>query len=421
MPVPKQVQSIIRSLAADERVGAAGVFVREHPSRDGALIAATPTVCKDVASEYGGRPVVRYIGSDASEDRHYSTLDQGPDAVITKYFEQNPAFCWGHQYGIPLIGNCVGLDTQKTRTVFDVEFLVDEWDLPNTANLSRLVYRLASKNRMPASSVGFIPHDQEEYTSDAANIPWFITPTRFKKWELLELSSVAIPSNRNALKKALADGELSDNEVDFLGLSRFMQSEAPMMLLPRAQISPLAVRGAKLPIVGQRATDPPTQDDRRGTPTHPSADELRAMTEFVSTCGGVEQAKAFIESWRTMNDEQRVGAVLSRRNKTRLQSAADLIDEVLSDAEPDEPTTPQAESEAADAGRGADGVDVEALRSVVAEFDALAKTIGGDPTTTVEPQATGDTRADEGEGDAAVDLTQLADLASTMLDFRLPN
>lgn len=440
-PVPigdsSNVQSIIRSLRADERVAAAVPFIREHPSRDGALVAASPTFTRDVSSEYGGRPVVRYIGSDRSEDRHVSILEQGPDAVVTKFYEANNVFCWGHQYGIPIIGNCVALDLQKTRTVFDIEFAVDDWDLPNTANLARLVYRLASKNRMPASSVGFIPLKSEAYEAEG-DVPWFITPTRFLQWELLELSSVAIPSNRNALKKAIADGDVSENEIDFLGLKKFMLSESTYVLpmLPRANVSPASMRAANerhVPIVGQRQADGITRTLRVQRVTGDAGEATEAMTQFVMACGGGAEATRFLEAWRLLTPEQRKGAVLSRRNMSRLQNASDLIDEVLTEAqrtaeEEEEANATSTESNTNEAPPATPVVvepvvELDSVRAFATQLRDTIAEIGSDSTGTVEPEAASTSGASSAAGVTSeiVNLTQLSelnDLARSILDFR---
>lgn len=140
-----------------------------------------------VSATPGADNRVTFIASTRSVDRHGTILEPaGCDAVA---FMKNPVFLWNHRRdGEPddVIGTVV--DVQKTA---DSVVCVVEFD---TGRKAQQCLRRVKRKVLRAVSVGFIPLETSEPDADGV-----IT---VKRWELCELSLVAVPSNRDALRRS---------------------------------------------------------------------------------------------------------------------------------------------------------------------------------------------------------------------------
>lgn len=193
-----------------------------HPFRETELCALMRI---EETRSHGDKPVISIVGTDGSEDRHGSVLN--PEGWEMEDYLRNPVVLWSHKQDIPTIGNTINLSRVKSRWTFDVEFAIDEWDDYGGGNLARLVWRLMDANRLRASSVSFIPKKWDD--REAQTIPAFFAENlEYRKQELTELSMVNIPSNRNALKKAVSEGVISENEADLLGLGAMFRMAVPI-------------------------------------------------------------------------------------------------------------------------------------------------------------------------------------------------
>lgn len=128
---------------------------------------------------------VKFIASTQSVDRHGTRLiPRGCDAAA---FIKNPVFLWGHRNkdGEPddVIGTVVDLQITDAAVVAVVEF--------DIGKKAQQCLRRVRRNVLRAVSVGFIPLEHSEPDADGV-----VTVSR---WELCELSLVAVPSNRDAL------------------------------------------------------------------------------------------------------------------------------------------------------------------------------------------------------------------------------
>lgn len=130
---------------------------------------------------------VTFTASTRSVDRHGTILEPaGCDATA---FLKNPVFLWNHKRdGEPddVIGTVV--DVQKTA---DSVVCVVEFD---TGRKAQQCLRRVRRKVLRAVSVGFIPLETSEPDADGV--------VTVKRWELCELSLVAVPSNRDALRRS---------------------------------------------------------------------------------------------------------------------------------------------------------------------------------------------------------------------------
>lgn len=140
-----------------------------------------------VSATPGADNRVTFTASTRSVDRHGTILEPaGCDATA---FLKNPVFLWNHKRdGEPddVIGTVV--DVQKTA---DSVVCVVEFD---TGRKAQQCLRRVRRKVLRAVSVGFIPLETSEPDADGV--------VTVKRWELCELSLVAVPSNRDALRRS---------------------------------------------------------------------------------------------------------------------------------------------------------------------------------------------------------------------------
>lgn len=145
-------------------------------------------------SETGNR-VIRFIGSDESVDRDGDTVSI--DGWDVSAYLSNPVVLFGHDNrSLPVAKTiAVTVDRRTRQLIFDVQFpTVEELSTdPKTPSEHALkvdaIYNMAKKGLLNTVSVGF------------KGIEYDHTPTgrAYRKQELIELSIVPVPSNKNAL------------------------------------------------------------------------------------------------------------------------------------------------------------------------------------------------------------------------------
>jgi hypothetical protein len=193
-----------------------------HPSRNDARIVYMDHTAR-AAEDAGEEPVIDYIGTDDSEDRYGSVISSA--GWDTEPYMRSGAgvFLWAHQYNVPSIGKTIKLIKKKGSLQFRVRYAIDEFDFAAT------IYKLAKGGYLPGVSVGFIPKAAEEYESKT--VPGFFAENkRYTSQELLELSAVPVPACRNALKMALQDHVVSENEIALGGLGDFILRDTPIFV-----------------------------------------------------------------------------------------------------------------------------------------------------------------------------------------------
>lgn len=144
----------------------------------------------------GGR--MRFLITSGAIDRDQEILD--PDGMQTDKFMANPVLLWCHDLGTPAIGKVVNL--VKGGRGWEAEV---EWAPEGVHPLADMVRKLYEAKILNAVSIRFQPLDggiangisgQDDYRR------------KYTKFELLELSTVNVPSNPEALRvRGMAGGE----------------------------------------------------------------------------------------------------------------------------------------------------------------------------------------------------------------------
>jgi len=155
--------------------------------------------------QLGGKDsrVLRFIASTEVEDRDGDIIRVAGWEL--KNFLENPVHLWAHnmRQDLPAIGKTVKIEQQGDRLINDVDFfMAEEFELARLA----LKMHLAG---VGAESVGFRPLEATERHGGDGRLIGF----EFKRQELLEISSVPVPSNPEALHLATQKGLLTSDEA----------------------------------------------------------------------------------------------------------------------------------------------------------------------------------------------------------------
>lgn len=155
---------------------------------------------------------IEFVCSTGNVDRYEEIIDPSAFKELLPVFETNPVFLAGHQHssftGEPtVIGHWRDLKITSDGLVGKAHFA-------NTP-LAETYWQLYIENHMRAVSVGFITHEWEmrEINKNKIRV--------FTKVELIEISAVAVPANREALARAASfvargseiPGQLEQTEV----------------------------------------------------------------------------------------------------------------------------------------------------------------------------------------------------------------
>jgi len=164
------------------------------------------TLVSVVVKEIGDR-TLEFAGSTEDVDRMGDIIKSsgwklGP-------FKKNPVFMWVHDYSQPPIGRAlkVWVDKETKRLMFNVQFAG-----PDIYQFADTIYKLYLGGFLHATSVGFIPLNWEGKDGENDFPAW--EGNVFTSQELLELSSVPVPANANALMSARDSGLITVKEFD---------------------------------------------------------------------------------------------------------------------------------------------------------------------------------------------------------------
>lgn len=305
--------------------------------------------------------ILRFIGSDETPDRDGDIISiEGWE--LDNYLK-NPVFLWAHDYSIPPVGKAVDVFVKDGKLIFDIQF-PEKGIYP----FADLVYNLYKGGFLNATSVGFIGKDYVERDDDEAkDLPAWRRGVKFTRQELLELSAVPVPSNPSALQQAKSLGAVTDDE--YQSLMSFINGE--FVLKPHVGVETMKgiksvyeyqynnggkedkelkkekqapqeefnVEQQKNSNIEEQKSNPELELDFVISPStkatlmidKKSGKILGDVTEQVKTLisQAVEAAK------QNMQIQEKAGAVLSKKNKSRLEQARDLIIEVLAQCEPE--------------------------------------------------------------------------------------
>jgi HK97 family phage prohead protease len=122
--------------------------------------------------------------STPERDRDGEIVD--PTGIDFRAYLRNPVLGWAHDFAHPAIGKCtsIGADAQGLHCKFQFA----------PTPFAEEIYQLYKGGFMRAFSIAFIPLEFDRETKT------------HRRSELLEISSVAVPSNRDALVTAIGKG-----------------------------------------------------------------------------------------------------------------------------------------------------------------------------------------------------------------------
>ena len=108
-------------------------------------------------------------------------------------YRQNPVFLWAHDYTRPVIGRAQSVWAEPGQLLARMEFAPTDF--------AREVAALYRSGYQQGVSVGFKPLRYEERRQEGTGA---FLGIRFLEQELLEVSAVPVPANRQALRRAMA-------------------------------------------------------------------------------------------------------------------------------------------------------------------------------------------------------------------------
>ena len=148
---------------------------------------AADAVAKNVAAkETSG--LVTFVLSTDDVDRHGDVVSA--EGWLLEAYLRNPVLLWAHDYRRPAIGRAVAVWAEPHRLVAKMEFAPGAF--------AQEVAALYEYGFQWGVSVGFRPIRWEE-RRDSRNGKFL--GLRYLEQELLEVSAVPVPANRNALRR----------------------------------------------------------------------------------------------------------------------------------------------------------------------------------------------------------------------------
>ena len=146
----------------------------------------------------GGAAPVTFVLSTDDVDRHGDVVSA--DGWRLEAYLRNPVLLWAHDYRHPAIGRAVSLWTEPHRLLAKIEFAPSAF--------AQEVAALYAHGFQWGVSVGFRPIRWEERRDSRTGA---YLGLRYLEQELLEVSAVPVPANREALRRAVA-GECGRRE-----------------------------------------------------------------------------------------------------------------------------------------------------------------------------------------------------------------
>jgi len=147
---------------------------------------------------------VAHLITNATVDRAGDSID--PTGADVSNYLRNPVVMADHAYGIDgIIGTSQAVEITKDGIFARTKF-------HDKTQLARDAWELVKAGVAKAWSVGFRPTEHESIKDDKGVFKGF----RFKKWELLEYSLVAIPANPDIVMSAVSKGMVHQDMVPYL-------------------------------------------------------------------------------------------------------------------------------------------------------------------------------------------------------------
>jgi len=158
-------------------------------------------VLEDCEVKKLGERQYEFVASTSTQDRDGEVINaEGWD---TKNFKKNPVIMYAHDYHSLPVGRAPRVWMSDGKLKNTVEFPPE-----GTYEFADIVERLVDTGYLKTESVGFIPKKWEDGDGEKA-------PRRtYTKQELLEISIVPVPSNPDALRNAVEDGVITTKEFE---------------------------------------------------------------------------------------------------------------------------------------------------------------------------------------------------------------
>ena len=144
-------------------------------------------------SGVGAGPITFVLSTD-DVDRHGDVVSA--DGWQLEAYLQNPVLLWAHDYRHPAIGRAVSVWSEPHRLLARMEFAPGAF--------AQEVASLYACGFQWGVSVGFRPIRWEERRDPRTGA---LLGLRYLEQELLEVSAVPVPANRQALRRGTADSE----------------------------------------------------------------------------------------------------------------------------------------------------------------------------------------------------------------------
>lgn len=306
--------------------------------------------------------VLEFVISTGTVDRDADTIN--PNGWKLDAYNKNPVVLFAHDYNSPPVATALATWVEDGKLKSRAKFTPKE-----VYPFGYMVYQLYKNGFMKATSVGFKP------------IKWKYSENRdggidFEEQELLEWSCVPVPSNPEALIVASTKG--IDIEPMKKWAERILQYDKGAITYGQAHPDGTPLAPEDTPWDGTEEVTRASVDDLKvmcawvdnenpdikgsyKLPHHKATGGYpvvwrgvaAAMAALMGGRGGVDipekdrkavynhLARHYEEFNKTppefaelMQEETKAGAVLSKTNKEKLEQARDLIEEVLSTAEP---------------------------------------------------------------------------------------
>ena len=204
-PVPgegmalQQVQDERATRAAGGRLGIDGLPVDAGGGRVGLALQqvqderanrAAGGPPETIGNDAGGPGAMTFVISSEEVDRHGDVVSAAGWQLAA--YRQNPVFLWAHDYTRPVIGRAAAVWPEPGLLLARMEFAPTDF-AAEVAALYRSGYQ-------QGVSVGFKPLRYAERRQEQTGA---FLGIRFLEQELLEVSAVPVPANRQALRRAM--------------------------------------------------------------------------------------------------------------------------------------------------------------------------------------------------------------------------
>ena len=174
-------------LALQQVPGEGMALQQVQDERTGGAAGGPP---ETIGRETGGAGAMTFVISSEEVDRHGDVVSAAGWQLAA--YRQNPVFLWAHDYTRPVIGRAAAVWPEPGLLLARMEFAPTDF-AAEVAALYRSGYQ-------QGVSVGFKPLRYAERRQESTGA---FLGIRFLEQELLEVSAVPVPANRQALRRAM--------------------------------------------------------------------------------------------------------------------------------------------------------------------------------------------------------------------------